>query len=237
MPNKFETRSVAEFRADDTSASIEGYAANFLTVDSFGSTFGRSAFRKTIRERGDRIPILFNHNENEMIGKATELRSDSKGLKFKASIVETSRGADVMKLIRAEVLTGMSFGFRAVKDRAGSPDDKIDMTGVRSGTKPEEIRFIEEVNLKELSPVPFPSNPRSQIDGYRSEDAEEIFEELLESIRSADLTSEQIEKITLEVRSLADTLFSEQPPSTVDEESRRILDMDIDLLLAEIEDY
>jgi HK97 family phage prohead protease len=237
-----ETRSVQEFRADTDSASISGYAASFLTVDSFLSTFGRSAFKKTLNERGSEIPVLFNHDSGQIIGKTTELRTDSKGLKFKAMVVEQTRaGADVMALIRAEVLTGMSFGFRTIKDRSGTEADKIDLTGAPKGTRAEEVRFIEEVALKEISPVPFPSNQRPKITQFRSESsAEELMEEILDTLRSAELTPEQLEHITNEIRSLRDTTIEEPPVGTLDDEVRRQMehmntDIDIDLLLSEID--
>ena len=236
---KDETRSVAEFRADDNSASISGHAASFLTVDSFMSTFGRSAFKKTLQERGNKVLLLNNHDSSQVIGKTTELRTDSKGLRFKAEIVEeTTAGADIMKLIRREVLDSMSFGFNAIKDRSGTEADKIDLTGTPKGTRAEDIRFIEEVRLREISVVPFPSNPRSQIASYRSEeDAEELIEEILDSIRSADLTPEQIERITTEIRSLVDTTVQKPSDDTSGDEVRRQVEnenIDIDLLLLEI---
>lgn len=228
---KDETRSVAEFRADDDSASISGHAASFLTVDSYLSTFGRSAFRKTLQERGDKVLLLNNHDSSQVLGKTTELRADSKGLRFKAEIVEeTTAGSDIMKLIRRGVLDSMSFGFNAIKDRSGTQDDKIDLTGTPKGTRAEDIRFIEEVRLKEVSVVPFPSNPRANISSFRSEDADELMEEILESIRSVELTSEQIEYITTEIRSLASTNDSGEPPSTLTDEARRQKESD-DLLI------
>lgn len=228
---KDETRSVAEFRADDNSASISGHAASFLTVDSYLSTFGRSAFRKTLQERGDKVPLLFNHDSDKVIGKTTELRSDSKGLRFKADISEkTTLGSDIMVLIRDEVLNGMSFGFNAIKDRSGAQSDNIDLTTAPKGTRAEDVRFIEEVRLRELTVATFPSNLRPTITSYRSEDAEELLEDVLATIRSAELTPEQIERISTEIRSLASTNDSEEPPSTLDDEVRRQKESD-DILI------
>lgn len=232
-----EVRSVGEFRADTDSSNLSGYAAEFLTVDSYHSTFGRSAFKKTLRERGSTVPLLSNHDSGMVIGKTTELRTDSRGLKFRAMVVEeTTAGKDIMALVRAEVLNGMSFGFRTIKDRSGTDADGIDMTGLPSQIRAADIRFIEEVALKEISVVTFPSNPRSRIDSYRSEmDAEELVEEFLDTIRSAELTPEQIQKISDEIRAIADALEVSEPNDTQKDESRYHNDsIDIDLLLVSL---
>lgn len=234
-----ESRDFAEVRADKESAGFSGYAARFLIPDSHGSVFSRSSFNKTLRERKDRIPVLFNHDPDKIIGKATELRADGKGLRFDSRIAEdTFWGKEVMSLVRADILTGMSFGFRSIRERPGLPTDNIDLSAHR-GAKPEEIRFIEEVRLKELSAVPFPSNESSQIDSYRSEDADEALEEIIENLRNLDLTSEQIERLTEELRSFADTHQEEAPitegPVTLDEESRHKLELDIDAFLIEVD--
>lgn len=234
---EFEVRATAN--AEEPGFS--GYAANFLSVDSHGSAFGRSAFRKTIRERGDKIPVLYNHDPDKLIGKTSELRTDSKGLKFSARIIEdTTWGKDVMALVRAEILTGASFRFNAVKERPGLPTDNIVLDGLR-GVKPEDIRFIEEVRLKEISPVTFPSNPLSQIESYRSEDHSEFIDEVLESIRSGDLEADELERLTEAIDALRAALADDsdeqpEPPVTpLSDEARHKLDLDIDLFLLEVQ--
>lgn len=243
MPQPAEETREFEVRASANAEEpgFSGYAANFLSVDSHGSAFGRSAFRKTIRERGDKIPVLYNHDPDKLIGKTSELRSDAKGLKFSARIIEdTTWGKDVMALVRAEILTGASFRFNSIKERPGLPADNINLDGLR-GVKPEDIRFIEEVRLKEISPVTFPSNPLSQIESYRSEDHDEFIEELVDRIRSAELDADQIERLTETIDALRSALADdsdEQPEPLVtplSDEARHKLHLDIDLLLLEVQ--
>jgi HK97 family phage prohead protease len=204
-------------------------------VDSKGSAFSRRAFNKTLRERGDRIPLLYGHDKAKVIGKAQELRSDSKGLFFNARVVEeTFWGKEVMSLVRAGAISGASFGFRSVKERPGRPTDNIDLSEHR-GVQPEEIRFIEEVSLHEISIEPFPSNPRAGITSVRSEDPEEALYEIIESLRSMDLTGEQIDMLTAEIRSLADTESDDEPSDdTRSADSRHSLDIEIELALIEV---
>lgn len=243
MPQVYENREISldEIRAESNpqEPGFSGYAARFLIPDSHGSVFGRNAFRKTVRERGDRIPILFNHDPDKIIGKAAELRSDATGLRFRARVNENVHwGKEVMELVRSELLSGMSFRFWSVKERSGLESDKIDLSNFRN-VRPEELRFVEEAGLREISPVTFPSNDAARIESYRSDDRLEFFEELTESIRAADLDPDHIARLTALIDSFrdADTLDEPEPPlgtSLNDDESRHKLDMDFDLFTIEV---
>ena len=227
-----------EYRADTEKPGFEGYAARYLTPDSHGSVFARGAFRKTLAERGNRLPLLFNHDPNQVIGKVTEARSDSKGLKFRADVIEeTTLGKDVMALVRAEALTGMSFAFRSHKERPGTAEDQIDLTGFK-GVKPEELRFITEAAVKELTVATFPSNLGATIDHYRSEDDEEArLEEIFEELRSFGIEDERLDALLADIHQLRsqDTPGGdESSDDTPAEESRHKIDMEIDLILLEV---
>lgn len=232
-----ETRA-CEYRADTERPGFEGYAARYLTPDSHGSVFARGAFRKTIAERGNRLPLLYNHDPNQVIGKVTEVRSDSQGLRFRADVIEeTTLGKDVMALVRAEALTGMSFAFRSMKERPGTADDQIDLSGFK-GVKPEELRFITEAAVKELTVATFPSNLGAQITSYRSDDAEDArLEEIFEELRSFGIEDERLDSLLDHIHQLrsqdtpgGDESFNNTPA----EESRHKIDMEIDLLLLEV---
>lgn len=227
-----------EYRADAERPELEGYAARYLIPDNHGSVFARGAFRKTLAERGNRLPLLFNHDPNQVIGRVTEARSDSKGLKFKANVIEeTALGKDVMALVRAEALSGMSFAFRSMKERPGTEDDQIDLSGLK-GVKPEELRFITEAAVRELTVATFPSNLGATITAYRSEDEEDArLEDIFEELRSFGIEDERLDELLDHIHQLRsqDTPGDDEPPNgTPVEESRHKIDMDIDLLLLEV---
>lgn len=147
-----ETRSQpGDMRAVEGDGIIEGYAAVWGTIDSYDSSFQRGAFSKTLQERGQRVKILWNH-EDIVIGKPLEIREDEKGLFVRAQLVLTvDKAREAYELIKAGAIDTFSFGFRAIKDK------------FHGG-----IRVITEVMLMEISPVIFEANSAAVITGVRN---------------------------------------------------------------------
>lgn len=183
-------------RADDSGSGMSGHASDFGSVDSYGTAIKRGAFRKTLKERGDRIPVLWQHDPNYPIGVPTELKEDATGLRFNARISEgTEKGRETMALLRDGVPLGMSFGFETIKDRAITDDDEIDLTNApdyfKSKDGRKQVRIIEEVRLWEISAVTFPSNINATISDVRAVAEAAAITSLLEHIRSDSLTDDQ----------------------------------------------
>lgn len=168
---------------------FSGYAAHHWSVDSYYTAIKPGAFRKTLRERGSRIPVLWQHDTNFPIGRPTELKEDKTGLRFSARISEnTTHGRDVMALLRDEVPLGMSFGFATIKDRAATDDDPLDFTQVK--TKAADVRVIEEIKLYEISAVTFAANEQAVINDVRAQAEADALHSLIEHIRAGTLTDE-----------------------------------------------
>ena len=185
----------AEIRADDDGAGLSGYASHFGSIDSYGTAVKRGAFAKTIRERGGRIPVLWNHWSDSPIGKPDELKEDETGLWFNASISEgTTHGRDVMTLLRDGVPLGMSFGFETIRSRPVEEGDILDWSQAPDFYKDPEnheyVRMIEEVRLWEISVVTFPANELATINDVRQIDQIDALTTLLEDLRSGDLTED-----------------------------------------------
>lgn len=186
---------MAEIRATDDGAGLSGYAAHFGNVDSYGTAMKRGAFRKTLRERGDRIPVLWNHWSDAPIGRPTELKEDKTGLYFDAAISEgTNQGRDVMTLLRDGVPLGMSFGFETIKSRPVEDGDEVDFSTAPDFYKGKDgreyVRIIEEVRLWEISVVTFPANELATINDVRATAQADALATLLEDLRSGALTAE-----------------------------------------------
>src|SRR5690606_24914309 len=106
-----------------------GHASVFWNVDSYMTAVAPTAFRKTIADKGDRIPVLFFHEPKEMIGPARKLEENARGLYHESKAVDDGRtGSYVLAHMREGTPMGMSFGFRTVNDRAGTDSDPIDFT-------------------------------------------------------------------------------------------------------------
>lgn len=109
-------RPRTKIEADGT---VEGYASLFGEIDAARDMVMPGAFAQTLRLRGPRrIPMLFQHDPAEPIGVWLELVEDHRGLKARGRLIpEVARGREVLALVRAGAIDGLSIGFRTVKGR------------------------------------------------------------------------------------------------------------------------
>ena len=187
-PKHIQRRTV-EIRADSDGAGLSGYASHFNSIDSYGTAMKKGAFAKTISERGNRIPVLWNHWSDTPIGKPTQLKEDDTGLWFNATISDgTVAGKDAMTLLRDGVPLGMSFGFETIRSRPIEEGDDLDWSQAPEWFKnPEnatDVRIIEEVRLWEISVVTFPANEMATIDSVRAAEHVDALNSLLEDLRA-----------------------------------------------------
>jgi HK97 family phage prohead protease len=220
MPKDLEYR-VVDAQAAADGPGFDGYAATWWTVDTYGTAWKPGAFRKSIAERGARIPELAHHDPNQPIGRLTHVEEDRKGLKFSASIVEETRsGADIMALLRADVPLGMSFGFRTIKERP--PTEKeweklayaTDTDQYQTDEGRSWVRIKEETALWEVSPVTFPANDLTSFTDVRAAVEADHLTTLLEEIRAGtvnDRSAGLIEQVIAAWGERAEPDAEEQP--------------------------
>lgn len=115
---------ISELRAlennDEDKMIIEGYAAVFETETDLGwckEIISRDAFNNC--NMSDCV-LKYNHNDSCLIlartrNKSLELTVDSKGLKIRAILIDTTQNRDIYKMIRAGLLDKMSFAFAVKK--------------------------------------------------------------------------------------------------------------------------
>lgn len=220
---------------------VSGYAATWWDVDSWWSAMKPGAFRKTIKERGDRIPVLWNHNDNTPIGRVTEIKEDKRGLFFKADFVEkTQHGAETLELLRAGVPLGISFGFETLKSRQGTDDDPLefsnDLPYVRDAKKlaKTDIQVKEEVRLWEVSPVTFPANEQAQYTDIRSQGDLALIQHLTREINEGRQLSDDELRVLADLTAAIETRAQPEPePSTPLTDTRaRQRTIDVTLALA-----
>jgi len=167
----FEAKSV-----DADQRTIEGYAATF-DADAVGDVILRGAFANTLKERGGKIKVLWQHDMGTPIGKPVEMREDDRGLFVKSYIANTEKGNEALTLAREGIIDSMSIGF-SVKD--SDYDEK-------------GIRVIKELALYEYSLVTMPANEAAIITSVKSITTREI-ERVL---REAGLSRSQAKAISL----------------------------------------
>jgi len=139
-----------DFRKAEHDGVFQGYASLLNSEDLSHDVVSPGAFRETIAERGaGGIRMLFQHDANQPIGVWTELREDGRGLIVRGQLtLEVEKARDVLSLMRAGALDGLSIGFKARKFRRNP----------RTG-----VRRLESVDLWEISVVTFPMLPGARI--------------------------------------------------------------------------
>ena len=151
-------KSVEE--ADDGSVNIKGYASTNDT-DRAGDVIDKEAWEKGgLDNFGNNPIILFNHDYNRPIGRATGLETDDRGLKLTANISKSA--GDVTNLVKEGILRAFSVGFR-VRNA-----DYIEET---DGLK------ISDAELFEISVVSVPANQAATFSVAKSFDTQSEYDE------------------------------------------------------------
>ena len=165
-PSAIEYRAAAA--VDPTPDGYAGYAATFFTVDSYATAFARGAFRKTLRERRDRVRVLWQHDpDHGTIGRHLTLKEDRTGLFVDVALIDDGdKGTRALKQLRGDGGLGLSFGFQTRADRAVSDDDALDLSQLPGATR-GDVRVITDVALWETSVVTFPANELAVVTAVR----------------------------------------------------------------------
>ncbi len=134
---------------------IEGYASLFGEIDQARDMMMPGAFAQTLRQRGLRkIPMLFQHDASEPVGIWLELREDIRGLWARGRLIpDVARGRELLALVRADAIDGLSIGYRTVRGRV-DPRSRI--------------RKLYQVDLWEISIVTFPLLAGARIAGVKA---------------------------------------------------------------------
>lgn len=148
----------------DTPAGFVGHAAVFNTRTAIGNplTWGfyeevaPGAFTKTLQEGDARF--LVDHVTNMIVSRVSagdlRLAEDKMGLATDSDLdTEVSYIADLARNVDKRRITGMSFGFRVVKD--DWTDEEVSTSDGQTATV--EVRTIREVELFEVSACTFPA--------------------------------------------------------------------------------
>ena len=108
------------------------------------------AFSGSIRKRGaGGVRMLFQHDPATPIGVWEEIREDARGLFVRGRLTtDVARAREVLALMRAGAIDGLSIGFRTVRGR----------TDAKTG-----VRRLLEVDLWEISVVTFPAAPGARV--------------------------------------------------------------------------
>jgi uncharacterized protein len=134
----------------DRDGVFTGYASLFNVTDLSGDMLLPGAFRMSIARRGVAgIKMLYQHDPTVLIGQWLQIAEDEKGLGVVGQLhLEIEKAREVLSLLEAGILDGLSIGFRTVRAR----------TDAKTG-----VRRLGEVDLWEISIVTFPMLPGPRI--------------------------------------------------------------------------
>jgi len=189
------TSTFKSHATEDGSVMIRGMAST-SDFDRAGDSISAEAWAKGGLSNFEKNPIiLFNHNYDKPIGRATGLKVTDRGLELEAKISK-SAPESVCELIRDGVLGAFSVGFR-VKDA-----DYIQET---DGLK------IKDAELFEVSVVSVPCNQTATFSLAKSFDSIEEYNEFKKTFtNSVDLAGQSLAKN----EDISSSIASETPDGT-----------------------
>ena len=136
------------------SGRFSGYASVFGEVDMGNDIVAKGAFSKYLKKHApSKIRMLFQHNPDEPVGVWQEITEDHKGLFVSGAIsTATTRGRELIELMRQGAIDGLSIGFKTVRSRK---------------EKHSNIRTILQADLWEISIVTFPMQANARIEAVK----------------------------------------------------------------------
>ena len=130
---------------------ICGYASVFDVCDTQKDIIKRGAFADMLSnsERCRKLPLLWQHQADNPIGRIESLIEDEYGLYIKARILSgVSKGMEAIHLIKSQSVCHFSIGYNPLRYYLDYEQD---------------ARVLEVVDLWEISVVTFPANNQSCI--------------------------------------------------------------------------
>ena len=147
----FELKFLAE------TGVFEGYASVFNVVDQVNDKIAPGAFRESLavcHKAGRLPPLLWQHEALEPIGAWREMYEDNHGLYIKGDLFinDIPLAKEAYKLLKENVVTGLSIGYRAQESHFEQ----------KSG-----VRVLTKLDLLEVSLVTFPANDQARVIGVK----------------------------------------------------------------------
>lgn len=164
-----------DVKAISDDGEFSGYASTFGNVDLGRDVVVKGAFAQALNSRPPvRVKMLRQHDRSEPVGVWTSLEEDDHGLKAAGRLIlETVKGRETYALMKAGAYDALSIGSRVIKHR---------------WDRAKSVRFLEQLDLPEISIVTIGMNPMAMISAVKSDDDR------------ARATVQQIRKITEALR-------------------------------------
>lgn len=130
----------------DANAGVRfaGYAALFDREDRGGDIIRRGAFARAIAAgRGRKVPLLWQHRPDRVIGMVETLEEDQRGLRVIGRV--EPQADEAARMLKGGQVNGLSFGYRVIRADGKAP------------------RVLKDLELVEVSLVTFPMQPGARV--------------------------------------------------------------------------
>lgn len=162
MKKEIRSRPLAdanfEVRQVDGKNRISGYAIVWnspTSIGQFDEVCDPAMLNRTLKENPD-VLLLRDHEQSLLLGRTGRnltLTVDSKGLKFACDLIaDSSNATQAYADIKAQLLTGCSFGFQVEQDSWTNQDSGV------------PLRRLLDVTLFEASVTSFPAYQSTSVD-------------------------------------------------------------------------
>jgi len=161
LERKTLTFKVRDADADDGTLRFAGLGSVFGNTDLGGDIVMPGAFAESLKERRPKMLMHHGFGASGMtpVGSWTAVKETDDGLDMKGELfLETEDTRLAARAIRAGEMDGLSIGFIP--------------TAIKWDDDEPETRFIERVELMEVSIVTFPMNPEATITAVKARAAE-----------------------------------------------------------------
>jgi HK97 family phage prohead protease len=164
--------SPIEIKASPNDDTIIGYAAIFNHPDSDQDVILPGAFKKTIQDSKSGAkawPVfLLQHSSDDPIGSIQSMEEDENGLLVRAKIAPTTRGKEILSLLKMKprpAMSALGVGFRTRKftaNKSGRTLTDLDLVAVSLCTFPSP-RLATVTSVKRHAAVVPPYTLRDQV--------------------------------------------------------------------------
>ncbi len=162
--------------------TLVGYVAVFESPTQINDAHGtyieqhaRTAFNKTVAERGNRFLVTYNHGKTLYgtpsaefsipLGVPTSVSIDSRGVLAEIAVDKTPLGDAVLEGARSGSIPGMSYSGRFLQSTPDKPRGGY-RPDARSGALTNVTRL--EVAMHEFGPTPVPAYDAAELIGVRA---------------------------------------------------------------------
>ena len=151
---------------------FSGYASVFNVQDHHEDIIIPNAFKKSLekwKEKGSFPKLLWQHDPRQPIGIWHEITEDAQGLFVKGQLLlDLQQAREAYALLKAGVISEISIGFRPLKTS-------------RKGHK--HLKYIEEIELHEISLVTFAANENAKVMTVKKFDVQPFVEQAQQLIK------------------------------------------------------